>query len=91
MLFQDVVKFQIIEMPVDCPVGLMSCWPNVLSAKCLSAKAPVSQTSVGEKSCRSNVRRPNVRSRKTAPQKLLEKKKQFSLEVFRDLLIFLNF
>ena len=30
--------FQIIEMSVNCPVGLMSCRSNVLSAKCLSVK-----------------------------------------------------
>jgi hypothetical protein len=33
---------------VNCPVGLMSVRPaNVLSAKCLSVKGPVGQTSVG--------------------------------------------
>ena len=32
---------------MNCPVGLISCRSNVLSAKCLSVKGPVGQTSVG--------------------------------------------
>jgi hypothetical protein len=46
--------FQMIEMSVNCPVGLMSRRSNVVSAKCLSVKGPVGQTSVGV--CRPNVR-----------------------------------
>ena len=40
-------KLEIKNRVGNCPVGLMPCRPNVLSAKCLSVKGPVGQTSVG--------------------------------------------
>ena len=51
--------FQIIEMsvncpaglisfrPLKCPVGQMSCRPNILTVKCLSVKGSVDQTCIG--------------------------------------------